>query len=448
MATPGVKLEDVQGIVYTAYKQHSFAGFLFARLGDNASAARAWLRHHLIAKTFANAVRADDRVKPRINIAFSAEGLARLGVPDDVRAGLPQELIANMYARGRVLDETPDGWSLGRDYHHRLDVMVMVYASDAASRARELAALTAELEPFAHVYPPELAWDTKLNNDKEHFGFADGLSQPFIRGLHDRPRAHEREIPLGEVLLGYPNAYGRFPTGPRYADFDLGANGTYIVFRKLEQDVRGFWTYCRERAAELGATPEWIAAKLIGRWPSGAPITCTPNQDSPQFANANNFGFLELDKDGYHCPIAAHIRRANPRDARDGTAEESLAVVDRHRILRRGRSWGEPLSITDALAGSGPEHSRGLYFIGLNASLARGFEFVQQTWLNNPGFHGLAGERDPITSSGGCPFTIPAMPVRHRLRNLPQVVTNKGGGYFFLPSFAALERMSRGDQRT
>ncbi|MFT3697938.1 MAG: Dyp-type peroxidase [Kofleriaceae bacterium] len=448
MAPASVKLEDVQGIVYTAYQKHPQAAFLFARLGDNSEAARAFLRDKLHHKAFANAVRSDDREKPRVNIAFSADGLRLLGVPDDVRAGLPQELREGMAARGRVLDENPDQWELGRDAHHRLDVMLMIYAKDEATRATAIAHWTRELEPFAHVYPPELSLDTQ---GKEHFGFADGLSQPFIRGLHDKPRAHEREIPLGEILLGYPNAYDRIGTGPRYSDFDLGANGTYIVFRKLEQDVRAFWTYCRDQARLLNATPEWIAAKIIGRWPSGAPTNVCPNEDATQFDNSNNFMFLPDDRDGYKCPIASHIRRANPRDARDGTAEESLAVVDRHRILRRGRSWGAPLSIADAIAGSGADNPRGLYFIGLNASLARGFEFIQQTWLNNPGFHGLAGERDPITGSGGCPFTIPARPVRQRLQNLPRIVTNKGGGYFFLPSFGALAKISgesRSEQRT
>jgi deferrochelatase/peroxidase EfeB len=117
-------------------------------------------------------------------------------------------------------------------------------------------------------------------------------------------------------------------------------------------------------------------------------------------------------------------------------------VVGRHRILRRGRSWGPPIPIADALAGHDDHIPRGLYFIGLSASIARGFEFIQQTWLDNAGFHGLAGEPDPITGPGGCPFTIPDDPVRLRLHDLPRVVTTLGGGYFMLPSLTALAQLA------
>ncbi len=164
----------------------------------------------------------------------------------------------------------------------------------------------------------------------------DGLSQPFVRGLHDKPRAHEDEIALGEILLGYTNGYGKEPVSPRDDHgFDLGANGTYVVFRKLAQHVGVLWTYLADQARRLGTSAELLGAKLMGRWPSGAPLVLAPDHDEADAASPermNGFGYLAHDADGLRCPVAAHIRRANPRDARDGDAATSLAVVDRHRI--------------------------------------------------------------------------------------------------------------------
>ncbi len=143
--------------------------------------------------------------------------------------------------------------------------------------------------------------------------------------------------------------------------------------------------------------------------------------------------------------MSSHVRRANPRDARGGTASESESVVSRHRILRRGRSYGLPLAEKAALAGLDDRAPRGLYFISLQASIARGFEFIQQTWLSNPGFSGLFNEPDPIMGNGDgtSECSIPGSPVRLRLANVPIVVTVMGGGYFFLPSLSALAHIAR-----
>ncbi|HEY6174107.1 MAG TPA: hypothetical protein VIX73_06675, partial [Kofleriaceae bacterium] len=128
------------------------------------------------------------------------------------------------------------------------------------------------------------------------------------------------------------------------------------------------------------------------------------------------------------------------------TADDSRTVVGRHRIVRRGRSYGAPLPHADAIAGRDDGLARGLYFLCLQSSIARGFEFIQQTWLANPGFLGLHSEPDPIigNGAGACCFTIPGDPVRLRLAGVPTVVTSLGGGYFFLPSLGALRRIAAG----
>ena len=181
----------------------------------------------------------------------------------------------------------------------------------------------------------------------------------------------------------------------------------------------------------------------MGRWPSGASLAQTWLQDDPAYADKAKleaFAYQAADGDGARCPIASHVRRANPRDARGGSASDSLSVVARHRIVRRGRPFGPPVG--DHLVDDGA--TRGLYFICLQASIARGFEFIQQTWLGNHGFHGLYQEVDPVMGNGDNTgaVTIPAAPFRYRLTDVPDVVHVMGGGYFLLPSRAAIAKLS------
>jgi len=446
-------LDDIQGIVYSGWNDHPYAGFVFARFGDDPRAARAWLdaaRHHVTPV-------ARHRRKPhgRLQIALSPDGLAALGVPRDVIDVMPREATAGMAARRQVLGDTdPAGWQLG-GHGDRLHVLVMVYARDPAARTAQLTEQRQALVAAgASVRADELSVPM---DEREHFGFADGLSQPFLPGLHDEPRPGEDRIATGEILLGYRNAYDQYPISPFWRDFDLGKNGTYLVFRKLQQDVAGFWGWIAAHARKLAGgdiaaatlLTDLIGAKLVGRWRSGAPLTLTPDHDDPSYATpdrVNAFGYRHHDPDGLLCPVSSHIRRANPRDAHGGSAGDSDAVVSRHRILRRGRSYGPPLPFDAALAGRDDATPRGLYFVCLQASIARGFEFIQQTWLSNPGFAGLHVEPDPLVGNGAgrCHISIPAEPVRLRLANLPTVVTNVGGGYFFLPSLSALARLAAG----
>ena len=193
-----------------------------------------------------------------------------------------------------------------------------------------------------------------------------------------------------------------------------------------------------------------LAAKFVGRWPSGAPLTLSPERDDHELGRANEFGYAELDIAGERCPVGAHVRRANPRDALDPSAgaEASLAIVKRHRILRRGRLYGDVVPLDQLLdqGGAGDDQERGLHFLCLCANLARQFEFIQHTWVNNSKFGGLYDDVDPIagtpTDLGGT-FTMPARPVRRRVVGVPRFSTVRGGAYFFLPGMAALRFLAR-----
>jgi Dyp-type peroxidase family len=443
-------LADIQGLVYSGWGEHPFAAYLFATIEDR-ELSRAWLEQVLPQVTPASTSKT--AAGDRLNIALSPAGLAKLGAPESVLSALPQEATNGMASRARILgDDEPVSWELGTD--NELDVLVMVFARDEQRRDELVAQhVTLLRDAGAKVREPELSHPLE---GKEHFGFADGVSQPFVAGRYDAPRGHDAAIATGEILLGYPNAYGKIPASPRWDQDDFGKNGTYLVFRKLQQHVAAFWGYLAARAKELESDPaaaaaltELLGAKLVGRWKSGASLVLAPERDDPRYATPeriNAFRYLDHDRYGERCPISSHVRRANPRDARGGSAKDSLKVSNRHRILRRGRSYGRRLANAEALAGRDDGIARGLYFISLQASIARGFEFIQQTWLSNPGFNGLFSEPDPVMGNGDgtAEVSIPDSPLRLRLQDVPSVVTVKGGGYFFLPSLTALGRLVKG----
>ncbi len=218
------------------------------------------------------------------------------------------------------------------------------------------------------------------------------------------------------------------------------------MFRHLAQDVAGFWQFAEDRTRRPdGATDpgrrERLAAKMVGRWPSGAPLVKAHHRDDPELGTDNSFGYSAWDPHGLRCPIAAHIRRTNPRDSLGHDPAKALELANLHRIMRRGRVYGPGLD--DPLGGD-DGRERGLFFMCLNANLERQFEFIQHTWCNNPKFAGLFDEQDPVIGNppeGGGRFTIQDTPVRQRVAGVPTFVTTQGGAYFFLPGIASLHHL-------
>lgn len=220
---------------------------------------------------------------------------------------------------------------------------------------------------------------------------------------------YEHRIPAGEFVLGQPNGYGRltpWPTLPgSVPDPDFGRNGTYLVFRQLAQDVAAFWRYLDEQTGGDADARTRLGAKLVGRWPSGAPITRADgpaDPRDPRLALDNDFGYDLQDRYGLHCPVGAHIRRTNPRDSLGALPDDELALSAApddalrrrhlHRIIRRGRVYGPGL---DRPLDGDDGQARGLLFLGLCANLERQFEFIQRTWCNNAKFASLYERRRP-----------------------------------------------------
>jgi Dyp-type peroxidase family len=432
-----VELDQLQGLIARAYPALRAATYVLLAI-DDANAARAWLGSLLVTPA---PVRQPDGA---LNVALSASAFHTLGLPEEVLQQFSNEFVAGMTTphRRRMLGDVgqsaPERWLWGGPSTPAVDVLLMLFAADEAALADDYASVAAGYSGVTELTRLDAVVDL---DGHEHFGFADGISQPTIAGLSSRTDLPSNTIQPGEVILGYKNEYGRLTEHP-----PLARNGSYLVFRQLSQDVRGFWRYIDQATGGDATRRTWLAAKMVGRWPSGAPLTLTPEVDDPLLATANDFMYEQFDEFGMKCPVAAHVRRAHPRDSLDpdpGT-ERSVSLDRRHRLLRRGREYGPP--IADPFSERPPDDpDRGLYFICLCANIGRQFEFVQHTWLNNPKFAERYAEPDPIVGyhpPGAATFTVPADPVRERYDNLPQFVTTRGGGYFFLPSIATLRSLA------
>ncbi len=469
-----IDLASVQGIVASGYGWLQGAMFVMLRVeATAAAAARHWLGQLEITSG------KHPREATAVNVADTFEGLQALGL--DSAANIPRELregMAGCPVRSRQLgdedDSAPENWKWGGP-SSPVHLLLMLYGTDPSAARRSYQRHRERFSSAGLVEVTEPLDSRALRDDvgfREHFGFRDGISQPSVRngnGLVDPPSllAAGRTVDTvepGEFLLGYPNEYGNVPESPTVpADTDparwlpdcgdgsrrrdLGRDGTYLVFRQLEQDVKAFWRYATSRAD--AGDPRWVAARMVGRWPNGTPLVESPAEQGKN-PLGNDFGYREEDPHGLACPFGSHIRRSNPRDGlMPDDPAESIRIVNRHRLLRRGRSYGEPLdpaldpqTMLEA-AGEGP--GRGLHFLCINTSPSRQFEFVQHAWLNGSELFGLDAEIDPVVGASRLAaqrFTLQGEPVRRRLDGLRRFVTVRGGAYFFLPSLRAIRYLA------
>ncbi|MDB5159515.1 MAG: peroxidase [Mucilaginibacter sp.] len=438
---------DIQGFILTSYASNMpCANYLLLKIND-ATACRQWLK-----EVSANITTGIDRKNDfALNIAFTVTGLAALGFegPDLQTFSVPFQDGMGTKIRQQLLgdngDSAPDNWAWGND-KKPVDILLLLFAKDETELARQRKQLDERIGANSGVGLVIALAAGRQPDSKEHFGFLDGIGQPVIEGTGREAKqvdrtGHATVIKAGEFILGHDNEMlmpDILPTGPGLPGF--GLNGTYLVFRQLEQHVHKFWQYVRDTDA---ANPDRLAAKIVGRWKSGAPLTEYRDKDpevAPAVNQENNFSFAAKDQDGFGCPVGAHIRRTNPRDSLFDDPEVSLRTLKRHRIIRRGRSYGDRSA--DVYTNDGKE--RGLHFICLNSNIERQFEFIQQSWANNPSFSALNNETDPLIGprNNGNVFSIPGCPVRSRVHNLPDFVTTKGGAYFFMPGIKALQAIS------
>ncbi|HEX5151202.1 MAG TPA: Dyp-type peroxidase [Parafilimonas sp.] len=467
-----LEINDIQGLLIRGYGELPACNFILLSI-RNKVAARQWIKEILPEIT-------PGSKKPQsiaLHIAFTYAGLHAIGLSQETLDSFSIELEDGMLTPHKQLflgdfgNSSPANWQWGGPNQTPPHLMLMVYAIDETA-----------LNDWYLKHEPRFInnglslikrLDTGVISDrKEHFGFHDGIAQPIIEGLSKKAEPGNT-VPPGEFILGYKNNYDQYPNTPQVPDDafsndlpmaespglrDLGKNGSYLVFRQMEQDVGGFWNYVRKVTSENGIdnTEEMIklASKFVGRWPSGAPITACPDKDDTGLGNMDNFGYRSFDADGQRCPIGSHIRRTNPRDSMDMDIKASVEISNKHRILRRGRSYGKPVceSLDPAaiLNSKNFEGERGLHFICFNSDISRQFEFIQNAWVNNPKLSRLYNERDPIIGNNLHPqdehrqgiFSIPMKGLRKRYCDVPEFVTIKGGAYFFMPGIKSLTYLS------
>ncbi|GAB7361967.1 hypothetical protein MBLNU230_g2004t1 [Neophaeotheca triangularis] len=266
----------------------------------------------------------------------------------------------------------------------------------------------------------------------EHFGYLDGISEPAIKGVNAKTAHPGQDIIRPGVILC--NREGDEQTHPAWM-----TDGSFLVFRKLAQDVPAWNKFIVDSASKLSTTPDLLGARLIGRWKSGCPVQLSPSSDNktigPDPQKNDNFDFRP--NDSTKCPIGAHIRKTNPRADLGGTLGQHSGT-EPFRIMRRGIPYGDELA-------DDPNGERGLLFVCYQSNLARGFQFIQQTWANNDSFPAQGAGLDATIGQSNGQKMVEMLGLNPKdskaglgFHGLNQFVKPKGGEYFFSPSLTAL----------
>lgn len=537
--TPVNRLDmaDIQGNILTAYGRLGFPKGRFILLNVRAPAAgRAFverlrprvttaLRWPSTRKGIPTGEVVVERPKVALNIAFTFRGLLALETPIRSLRGMPDEFIDGMTARAQVLgDDVPedaigrwdDVWRREADPDGRVHILVTLNAQMTPDGAAvpELDAVTASIHALCaelggqvvvldgHKGPRADAQElsaltittpggTPQPVAREHFGYADGISDPVFDGQYPTGQvAAERVIgngaiggdgvwrPLatGEFLLGYPDEAQEI--GGAGMPLSFSRNGTFMAYRKLHQNVAAFDACIAQAAPAFGqifgianpaAAEQTLRAKIAGRWSDGVPLIVAPTFESWEAFNRRfpppdpadpssdlrrgralvDFTYAG-DPAGASCPLTAHLRRANTRDMLDpmagsGSRNGGGSVLNnRRRILRRGLPYGS------ASPTSGDDEERGIVMLNVCASLFRQYEFVQQQWINYGLDFNAGSDACPLVGAHrpGAKFVIPADPSKGHppfvLGQLPTFVETRGGAYFFAPSMTAMRMIGMG----
>jgi Dyp-type peroxidase family len=432
-----IDLDDIQATVLR-YRPEPYYGTHVMLHVEDAPAGREFLRD--LRPQVDSAAQWWKASEPWISVAIAYTGLEALGLPEASLQSFPEAFREGMAAHAdRLLDDgdnDPKHWDepFGTGRIH-IAVSVFSDSEDTWRRAMHSARKHYEGRPGLKVLTTQ---DFGAQpGDLNPLGYKDSIGQPAIEGSGVEPLPGQgRPIKAGEFVLGYPGESGEPLPAP--APDVLGRNGTFVGLRKYQSRVGTFNRFLRAHAG-TDEERELLAAKLVGRWRSGAPLTLAPTHDNPELgadARRNNNFTYAGDPDGRQVPLGSHMRRMNPRD----TELQVLTDVNLHRIIRRSTTYGVPYD-PDDVSKQDDEVERGLYFIFISAKAMATLEFLQQEWINQGNFVGLGDERDPNVGlqEDGAVFTIPREPVRRRIHGIETFNVLRGGEYFFMPSLSALK---------
>lgn len=516
-----IDMDDIQGNITKAYGRFGYpiARYVFFKFFDNPQHARnflaALLKHEYITSARPWQTSDVSQLPPATtNIAFTYEGLKNLGLPTETLHSFPEEFSMGMKARAEILgDEGTNGaehwdpiWQDEKAVHMFMSInarnkdaleerynQIQACASQFSDGVKQLFGHRGKNGDELGYQDAAALVENGQPTAKEHFGFVDGISNPYFKGCgnpeswaigngkpltHDHPESASSWAPLetGEFILGYRDEAKELPAAP--IPRVLSMNGTFMVYRKLHQNVGTFNRYMQEMGADYPGGEEALGAKMVGRWRNGAPLASFPEKaeadafilrieeavkkrddaKTPEEKKSTAEYVTKLrqqlraynyhdDIPGHRCPFGSHIRRANPRGSLefgvDGAFDTPGALVDRRRILRRGLPYG---GVEDPNSDDG---NHGIIFMALNASIQRQFEFVQQQWMNYGNDFKLSNEKDPIIGDHeeSAHYKIPGNSASEPpffCANVPRFVNTRGGEYFFIPSITAIRMMSEG----
>jgi len=516
--TSTLDLFDIQGDVVRPYGRFGFpvARYVFfnIREGEQGRAFVAAVAARVTtAATWDKGAEPITRPQATTNIAFTYQGLKQLELPRSSLIGFPEEFAMGMKQRKDILgDNGPSSpehwdpiWRANREKERNKDVHIFVsinaqnmefleeryrWLCDAAAQFAEGVTQLrghrgddgAEDLPYQDVHA--LVENGQVTS-KEHFGYTDGIGDPHFDGLADaaervagrgKQMEHGRWAPLatGEFILGHIDEAHEYPPAPEPAS--LARNGTFMIYRKLHENVASFDQFLERESRNFPGGKELLAAKFVGRWrDNGAPLVKAPDEaakkawDERFQAHADNpaerdrmlsdFTFDD-DMSGAKCPFSAHIRRINPRGSLEmvpgknpaamvrnhGAFDTPGALANRRRILRRGLPYGE---VKDRSSDRG---NHGIVIMMLNADIGRQFEFVQQQWINYGNDFKASNDKEILLGNHDTEYPSRAVlqvdPDSERapyfLRNIPRLVETRGGDYFFVPSITALRMIAKG----
>ena len=436
MNAPLLELHEIQATILRQRPAPYFGTHVLLRV-DDAHMGRAFLRRLSPYVDSATGWRIEANAWLAVGITYA--GLEALGVPSDSLQSFPEAFRGGMAARARQLGDEglndPQLWDapFGKGHIH---IGVSAFSDSEEKHQRALAIARKQYEGFTGVSVLVMQDFGAQPGDRNSLGYKDGIDQPAIEGSGDEPLPGQGSpIKAGEFILGYPGEAGVLLPMPR--PNILGRNGTFVGLRKYQSRVGAFNRFLRANG-RTEEDRELLAAKLVGRWRSGAPLTLAPEVQDPVLGadprRNNDFNYAN-DPLGRQVPLGCHIRRMNPRD----TTLTRLTDVNIHRLIRRGTTYGPPYD-PNALSIEDDEVPRGSYFLFASAKAMATIEFLQQEWINDGDFIGASGERDPIIGlqKEDATFTIPKDPVRRRLHGIETFNVLRGGEYFFMPSLSGL----------
>lgn len=511
---PILAIDDIQGDSIAGFRKDHVRLVFFQFTDSSTSSVKRWLSTYADKLATLRQVAGFNRVYKSMrlrmmrepvelsvlwrNIAFTSVGLQKLVGKAEVLKFVDTSFRAGAEELSTTVGDPSDGspgdarnWVIGSG--QKVPDGVVILAADIQDAVeQEAKTLCDEIASFTSSAPyVEVGEVRKTLPGHEHFGYKDGISQPGVRGKNPdgsyfTPRFLDPSDPHapyfaapgvalvwpGEFLLNQPKQKGdgtdplewkRTTDGPPWA-----TNGSYLVFRRLQQNVAAFNDMVTSIHTVLSADPAFsaisldlVGAMLVGRFTSGCPLmrsatddvalaqnSYASNQffffsDTPEFVIPPNpvvspdmFPMATADVHGERCPFGAHIRKVNPRDENTdhGPGNNNL----QHRILRRGIPYGSEFD-----PASPDNNDRGLLFLCYQASIVDQFQLLMHDWVNKDDAPRPDSGFDPIITpvAGGSFHAV--RPDRTTLSvPLPKpVVTATGAAFLFAPPISAIKKV-------